>query len=211
MKLKVVWFLSTAIASMASAVEKQQVEAKFMYAEEGLAAFQTEAGDHVVSPIEVGSFTERYLQNPGFLEGKSYTLTYQDGTWMQESMGTREVINVQRLTDAQPSSTANKLSVAPEQLVGMWETANVDRPYDENNPALTLRFSEDGTLTTDGDTNRERRGSWKLKGEIILEDFSGKRYSNRIVEFNSTSGTMTLKYELYGNKELRLQQLGRFD
>jgi hypothetical protein len=203
----VVW---TLVASTSIAMLKQ-IKAKFLYAEDGTATFQTETGEYIISPIEVGSFTEKYIKSPGFKNNKQYLLTYVEGTWKQEVLGTTELVNVQRLTDAKLLNEEAGFRASSEQLLGLWETANTMQPFDINSPALTLKFLEDGSLITDEDTNRETRGTWKLEGRVIHVNSSGSRYSNRIVDFDSAGGTMILKYEMYDNMPLKMHQAGRFD
>lgn len=99
------------------------------------------------------------------------------------------------------------LSTSPSQLVGVWETANVNQPFDINNPALTLRFVVDGSLIADELTNREMRGTWTLQDRYIVTRFSDFRYSNHLRQFDNSKKLMVLDYEMYANKPMILRKI----
>jgi hypothetical protein len=99
------------------------------------------------------------------------------------------------------------LSASPSQLVGVWETANVNQPFDVSNPALTLRFAVDGSLIADESTNREMRGTWTLQGEQVITRFSDLRYSNHLRQFDDSKNSMVLDYEMYANKPMSLRKV----
>ena len=96
----VVGLFVCACASTPVSAAPKQIEAKFLYVEDAIATFQTDAGDYVISPMEEGSFTERYVNSPGFKEGKRYLLTYEEGVWIQEVGNMQDSVKVQRLSSA---------------------------------------------------------------------------------------------------------------
>ena len=113
------------------------------------------------------------------------------------------------IASVQPlGASSGPQTISVSDLAGYWETANINEPFDEQNPKLSLRFLSNGMIITDEQTNRETRGQWKLKGrKIIIKDGSENRSLNRILQFNREKGTMLLIYQMYGTKPLRLRKI----
>lgn len=119
-------------------------------------------------------------------------------------------ISLQGAASAAAASSANsneKPIVTATQLVGLWQTANVNKPFDMNDPKLTLRFTADGGLVTDESTNREARGTWRLQEDRVITEFANSRYANRILRFDGVRHLMVLQYEMYESRSMNLQRV----
>jgi hypothetical protein len=108
---------------------------------------------------------------------------------------------------AADQTTQSKSIIAATQLVGLWETANVEKPFDMRNPKLTLSLGADGSLVSDESTNREMRGTWRLDRDKIIAHFTSVSYSNRIRRLSEGGTSVLLEYEMYDNKPLALRKV----
>lgn len=101
--------------------------------------------------------------------------------------------------------------VTADQLLGTWETDNVNKPYDEIDPSLSITFNPDGTVLSDPDTERECVATWQLDGNQIITTVvtnDNKRFVDTVIGFDASDQSMTLQSEPYNNHVFYLRRAG---